>query len=67
MVGEAEVGVSGIQFGEQRFDEVIEVIDLLELATAVLVEFAVARQNVQFLEQFDGLSRLDFGKGCGGG
>jgi hypothetical protein len=38
-----------------------EVIDLLQLAPAVLVELAVARQDVQFLEQFDRLPGPDFG------
>ena len=51
------------KFGEQRFDEIEEVIDLLQLAPAVLIELAVARQDVQFLEQFDGLLGLDFGDG----
>jgi hypothetical protein len=35
-----------------------EVVDLLELAPAVLVELAVAGQDVQFLEQFDRLPGL---------
>jgi hypothetical protein len=36
------------------------VIDLLELAAAVLVHLAVARQDVQFLQQRDGLAFTDF-------
>jgi hypothetical protein len=47
--------------GQQRFDELVEVVDLLELAPAVLVELAVARQDVQFLEQFERLLRPDLG------
>jgi hypothetical protein len=39
--------------GQQRFDELIEVIDLFQLAPGVLVQLAVAGQNMQFLEQFE--------------
>jgi hypothetical protein len=42
------------------------VIDLLQLAPRVLVELAVAGQDVQFLEQFDGLPGADFRNGNGG-
>jgi hypothetical protein len=45
---------------EQRLDELHEVVDLLELAAAVLIQLAVAREDVQFLQQFDRLARLDF-------
>jgi hypothetical protein len=51
---------------EQRLDELVEVIDLLQLAPAVLVELAVAGQDVQFLEQFNGLPGADF-RNVGGG
>ena len=63
---EAEIGLAGPvvdqRFGaiQQRLDELVEVIDLLELAPGVLVELAVAGQDVQFLEQFDGLPGTDF-------
>ena len=45
---------------EQRFDELVQVVDLLELAAAVLVELAVARQDVQLLQQLDRLAGADF-------
>ena len=45
---------------QQRLDEVNEVIDLFQLASGVLVEFAVAGQDMQFLEQFDRLPGADF-------
>ena len=35
------------QLLQDRFNELVEVIDLLELAARVLVELALARQNVQ--------------------
>jgi hypothetical protein len=54
-------GRSARRLGEQRFDELVEVVDLLELAPAVLVELAVAGQDVQLLEQLDRLAGADFG------
>ncbi len=66
---EAEIGFAGsvIDQGErvlspehlvdQGFDEMAQVIHLLELAAAVLVESAVAGEDVQFLQQFDRLPR----------
>jgi hypothetical protein len=44
------------QLRKQGFDEVEEVVHLLELAARVLVEAPVARQDVQFLEQFNRLA-----------
>jgi hypothetical protein len=41
----------------QRLDELHQVVDLLELAAAVLVQLAVAGEDVQFLEQLDRLAR----------
>jgi hypothetical protein len=61
VIGQGQAAAGGDEFGEQRLDEVEEVIDLLQLAPAVLVELAVAGQDVQFLEQFDRLFRPDFG------
>lgn len=63
VIGDAVVLAVGGQFGEQGFDEVVEVVHLLQLAPGVLVEFAVPGQDVQGLEQFDGLFRADFGDG----
>ena len=41
---------------QQRFDELVEMANLFKLAAAILVELALARQDVQFLEQFDRLA-----------
>ena len=69
---EAQVGLAGTvvhqteirpllrRLREQRFDELEQVIDLLELAPAILVHLAVAGEDVQCLEQFDGLAGTDF-------
>ena len=69
---EAEVGLAGAvvgqrglravarQFAQQLLDELEQVVDLLELAARVLVEPAFAREDVQFLEQFDRLARPQF-------
>jgi hypothetical protein len=56
VVDQLRFGRLGQGFGEQGLDELVQVIDLLQLAPAVLVELAVAGQDVQFLEQFDGLA-----------
>ena len=40
---------------QQRFDELVEVVNLLQLAAGVLVEPAVPGQDMKFLEQFDRL------------
>jgi len=44
----------------------IQMVDLLQLAAAVLIQLAVARQNVQFLEQLNRLAGTDF-RNCWGG
>ena len=46
VVGEGEFAASGDHFVEKRLDELVEVIDLLELAPAVLAELAVAGEDV---------------------
>ncbi|MPM70542.1 hypothetical protein SDC9_117497 [bioreactor metagenome] len=56
----------GFRIFEQWLDELIEVINLLQLAARVLVELAVARQDVQFLQQINGLAGADF-RNVGGG
>ena len=61
VVHKLDVGVLGQSLGQQRFDELVEVIDLLQLAPAVLVELAVAGEDVQLLEQLEGLLGTDFG------
>ena len=50
------------QFEQQFFDELKQVVDLLELAPRVLVELAVAGEDVQLLEQFDRLAGAYFGR-----
>lgn len=63
---EAEIGFAGamidqgFQIVEQRLDELRQMVDLLQLAPAVLIELAVTGQDVQFLEQFQGLAGADF-------
>jgi ribulose 1,5-bisphosphate carboxylase large subunit-like protein len=44
---------------KQRLNELEQVIDLLELAAAVLVHLAVARQDMKLFEQFDRLLGAD--------
>ena len=61
MVDQREVVAMRHDLLQQRFDELVEVIDLLQFAPAVLVEPAVTRQDMQFLEQFDRLLRPDLG------
>ena len=60
MVGQREALPVRRHFIEQRLDELVQVVDLLELAPRVLVELAVARQDVQLLEQLDGLTGPEF-------
>ena len=66
MVGQCEGAVIRGDFLQQRRDELIQVIDLLELAPGVLVEPALAREDVQFLEQLDGLTGPDLFNGLFG-
>jgi hypothetical protein len=60
VVHQRDAAALGLDLLQQRFDELEQVIDLLELAPAVLVHLAVARQDMEFLEQFDGLAGADF-------
>ena len=60
MIDQADGVLPLLQFAEQGFDELEQVIHLLEFAAAVLIHLAVARQDVQFLEQLDGLAGPDF-------
>ena len=59
VIDQRDVRVAGHDLPQQRFDEVVQVIDLLQLAPAVLVQPRVAREDVQFLQQFDGLAGPD--------
>ena len=45
-----------VHFVQQRLDELIEVVDLLELAPRVLIEPTLAREDVQLLEQLKRLA-----------
>ncbi len=75
---EAEIGFAGPvvdQHGvlvlrhhllQQRLDEMIEMIDLFQLAPRILIELAIARQDMQFLQQLDRLVGLDFRNECHG-
>ena len=56
VVDQCEAVALGEAFFEQRRDELVKVFDLLELAPAVLVELAVAGEDVQFFEQLDRLA-----------
>jgi hypothetical protein len=41
---------------KQRLNELVQVVDLLELAARVLVQLAFTRQDMQFFEQLNGLA-----------
>ena len=56
MVGQAGRRVAGKRVVQQRLDELVQVVDLLELAPRVLVELALAREDVQLLEQVNRLA-----------
>ncbi|MNT45637.1 hypothetical protein D3C72_1822330 [compost metagenome] len=60
MVDQREAAALVLDLPQQRLDELEQVVDLLELAPAVLVHLAVARQDMEFLEQLDGLAGADF-------
>ena len=51
VIGQGWAGGRIGQFVQDFFDELKQVIHLLELAPRVLIEFALAGQDVQFLEQ----------------
>lgn len=59
VVGQGDGAALRLHVFQQRFDELEQVVDLLELAAAVLVHLAVAGQDVQGLEQFDRLAGAD--------
>ena len=60
MVHQRDGGMGALPFLQQRLDELIQVIHLLELAARVLIQLAVAREDVQLLEQLQGLPLPDF-------
>ena len=67
MIGQRGTGVAGGQLFEQLFDELEQVVDLLELAARVLVELAVAGQDVQLFQQIHRLAGAHFGWQFGDG
>ena len=52
------------QLLQQLFNELVEVVNLLEFSPRILVELAFTGQNVQLFEQFKRLPRSDFGCQC---
>ena len=57
MVDQTHVAARLYRLGEQRLYKLHQVINLLELATRVLVNATVSGQDVQGLQQGDGLPR----------
>jgi hypothetical protein len=51
VVNQVQFAARAEHFLQQRRDELAQVVHLLQLAPAVLVEAAVTRQDVQLLEQ----------------
>ena len=45
---------------QQRLNEIEQVVHLLELAARVLVQLSFSGQDVQFLQQLNGLARTQF-------
>ncbi|CAM2149265.1 hypothetical protein PT2222_210054 [Paraburkholderia tropica] len=60
VIDERDVAAILLEVVEQRLDELEQVIDLLQLAAAVLVHLAVARQDMELLQELDRLIRTDF-------
>ena len=46
---------------EQRLNKIHQMVNLLKLAAAILIELAIHRENVQRFEQRDRLVWFDFG------
>ena len=53
VIDHAQVGVLGLCTAQQRLDELVEVKNLFELAPRILVELAIAREDMQLLQQRD--------------
>ena len=56
VVGQGDGVVVGAEFFQEGRNELVEVVHLLELAPRVLVELALAGEDVQRLEQFQALT-----------
>ena len=60
VVGQRDRAVAGgFQLQQDLLDKAEQVVDLLELAARILVQCAIARQDVQLLQQLDRLARTD--------
>ena len=59
VVGQRRCVLIGRELLQQRFDQLVQVIDLLELAARILVQAPFAREDVQFFQQLDGLARTN--------
>ena len=59
MVGQHGAAAVPGQLLQQLFDEPEQVVDLFELAARVLVELALARQDMQLFEKLDRLTGTD--------
>src|SRR5690606_426270 len=57
MVYQRDAITALLQVFKQRFDKLKQVVHLLELATAILIHLAVARKDVQRLQQLNRLFR----------
>ena len=59
MVGQRHRVIIFGKLGQQRLNELVQVINLLELAARILIELAVSRQNMQRLEQINALAGFE--------
>ena len=62
MVGQRQLARVRRGLGNDFLDELHQVLDLLELAARILVEPAIAGEDVQLLQQLDRLAGAQFGK-----
>ena len=62
MVDQRDVAARVERLLQQRLDELQQVVDLLELAPRVLVQLALAREDMQLLEQLDRLAWAQLGQ-----
>jgi hypothetical protein len=60
VVGQRRRWVARKSIVQQRLDELVQVVNLLQLAPRVLIQFAFPRQDVQLFEQFNRLARAKF-------
>ena len=60
MVRKTDPGWTVGQFQQQRLDQLVQVVHLLELAPRILVQNTVAGEDVQLLEQLHSLPGTNF-------